>query len=201
MNNNDITITTAVNTIPYITYSNPGGITGTYVTSGTSNAIINNNNTAKIVSTNKNIQICENEGSEFKKIQELVPFKVYRFTFTDGNVIKTICSDEDSFDLEYAFYLALAKKLFSNTFTFEGVLHQAEKLKYQKHYAKLVKKGIKLFYNNQLEKAKKEEEERLKEEQRKRRIDKKKTRKAKCKEQKLDELYNIISKAIIDTKK
>ena len=50
------------------------------------------------------------ESDYFTDIKEIVNNKVYLFTFADGTEIKTICDEEDEFDFEFAFYLALAKK-------------------------------------------------------------------------------------------
>ena len=139
--------------------------------------------------------------NSFKKIEELVPFKVYRFTFNDNKVIKTVCSDEDTFNLEYAFYLALAKKIFSTTHTFEGVLHKADTLKYQKYYFNIVKQGIKLFNKQRLEEAKKLEEEEHKKEQHRKYVEKKKARKLKKQKERQDDLYTIIRAAIEEAEK
>ena len=136
------------------------------------------------------------DSNEFKKVEELVPFKVYRFTFADNTVIKTICRNEDPFDLEYAFYLALAKKKCSKNYTFEGVLHKAEEFRYEKYYAKIVRKGMKLFRNQQLEEAKKEDEKRLKKKQRQRYIAKKKARDERRAAQAQDNLQKLITEAI-----
>ena len=48
---------------------------------------------------------------KIKAIKEIVPEKVYLFTFNDNTKIKTIRSEEDPFNLEYMIYLAIAKKM------------------------------------------------------------------------------------------
>ena len=58
----------------------------------------------------------------FKYVKEIVPEKVYEFTFADDTKIKTICDEDDIFDLKYAFFLAIAKKLYSKEYTLPGVL-------------------------------------------------------------------------------
>ena len=130
--------------------------------------------------------------NEFKKIEELVPQKVYRFTFHDGTVVKTICAETDVFDLEYAFYLALSKKLFSKTYTFSGILYKTQELYFQKYYAKIVKKGIKLFNKTQKEKQEKEEQKEIK----KRQHEKYVAKKIKAKERKKLEQMQLIAEAI-----
>lgn len=136
------------------------------------------------------------DDNDFKKIEELAPFKVYRFTFNDGKVIKTICDEEDSFNLEYALYLALAKKLYSKTHTFEGVLAKSYTLHYEKYYSKIVKKGLKLFYKQQREEAKKEDEKILRENQHKKYIEKKKARDKRRAIQAQENLQKLIIEAI-----
>ena len=71
------------------------------------------------------------DSNEFSWIEEYVPNKVYGFTFSDGTVIKTVVAQEDqeAFDLEYAFYLALTKKNFKTCLTLEGIEATAYKLK------------------------------------------------------------------------
>ena len=85
--------------------------------------------------------------------------KVVRFTFTDGTKIKTICEDEDPFSLEYACFLAIAKKKYSKTLTFEGVLKKAEELQYEKVYVKAVQKALREYNKKIQEEEKKKEQE------------------------------------------
>lgn len=148
--------------------------------------------TIPAASTNSSSNFKIHDHNEFKNIKELVPEKVYEFTFYDGTKIKTICDEYDLFNLEYAFYLALAKKLFSSTYTFEGVLNQANQFKYQKYYAKLVKNGIKLFNKLQKERAKEKENEEIRKRQHKRYI----RRKKEAKERKKNAQIKLIADAI-----
>lgn len=87
----------------------------------------------------------------FKKVKEIIPNKIYQFEFTDGYKTKTICDDLDTFSLEYAFFLALAKYYGHNQYTFEGILEQAKRYSYTKSHVKLVKKAIKVFKKEQQE--------------------------------------------------
>ncbi len=136
----------------------------------------------------------ENKEKEimFKKVEEIVPEKVYRFTFNDGKIIKTVRSDLDIFDLEYTFYLALAKKLYAPTFTFEGVINKSYELQYEKKYKKIVKQGIKLLKEYQENKAKKEEEKAIKERRHKKLVEKKKA----ARKRKRENEINLIAEAI-----
>lgn len=129
---------------------------------------------------------------EFINIKEYVPNKVYEFTFYDNTKVKTICDEEDTFNLEYAFYLAIAKKIYSQMYTFEGVIHKSYELQYMKRYAKIVKNGMKLFKKIQEEKIKKEQEEEAKKNQHKKYVEKK----IKAKKRKEQNEINKIAKAI-----
>lgn len=136
------------------------------------------------------------DGNSFKDIIQYQKHKVYKFIFIDGTEVKTIRSDKDPFSLEYAFYLALAKKLYGKEYTFDGVLKKAEELPYLKRYNKIVKDGLKLFKKKQQEEEKKEKEEQLKKEQYQRLIEKKKKRDQKRKEQKRNDLIDAIAYGI-----
>lgn len=146
----------------------------------------------------------ENKKKENKKeedftiysVIEYVPQKVYEIKFTDDTSVKTICGEYDEFDPEYMFYLAIAKKLYSNTLTFDGVLSKTYQLMYEKKYIKMVKQGMKLF--KELKKRQKEEEElkEIKERKKQKHIRKKLA----AKERKKQEQINIIKQAIILSK-
>lgn len=140
------------------------------------------------------------EPDVFKKVIEYVPNKVYKFIFNDKTEVKTICDESDTFDLEYAFFLALAKKLYSNKLTFEGVLAKVQELQYSKYYCKLVKNGIKLFFKQKEEENKKQLEKEQKERQHKRLIEKKKKRDARRAEQAKENLIDTIQQAIARSK-
>lgn len=144
----------------------------------------------KIDPTSLTITIKDKE--EFTDVKEIVPFKVYLFTFGDDSKIKTVRDDLDEFDLEYMFYLALAKKIYSSKLTFEGVLNKAHELQYEKRYVKLVKKGIKLFNNIQKKQVEEEEKEAIK----KRRHEKLVRKKQAAKERKREDKIDIIAEAI-----
>ena len=130
------------------------------------------------------------------RIEELKPEKVYRFTFNDNTIIKTVCSGEDVFDLRYACFLAIAKKLYSKILTFDGVINESYQLMYYKEYNKMVDKAIKKFYKEQEEKAKEEEAKRIS----KRKHDKLVARKIAKKERERQKQVDIIKDAIIAAK-
>lgn len=94
-----------------------------------------------------------------EKIEVLNPNKVLRFTFSNKKQIKTICDNVDDFNFEYACFLAYAKLLYKEEYTFEGVLYKADELRYKKSFIKLVNEGIKKYNKEEEEKLKKEIEE------------------------------------------
>ena len=144
----------------------------------------------KVTKTLKDLEI--KDSNEFKSIKELVPEKVYEFIFYDNTKIKTVREEEDFFDLEYMLSLALAKKLYSKEYTFEGVLSKSYSLMYQKYYYKIIKKGVKLFNKMKKEKAEEEEKKAIKKRQHEKYVRKKKA----AKERKRKEQVNIIAEAI-----
>lgn len=145
-----------------------------------------------IITAMQNLSKIINNPNDFKSVKEIVPEKVYEFTFNDNTKIKTVREENDPFDLEYMFYLALAKKLYSKDYTFEGVLMKTIELQFIKSTVKTVKKGIQIFKKAQEEKTKKEEQEAIKKRQHEKYIRKKKEAKAR----KRDNQINIIAEAI-----
>lgn len=146
----------------------------------------------KIKQEKEKMEEKEKKNCQIIDIVEYVPEKVYKIVFKDKTEIKTIKDSFDEFNPEYMFYLALAKKLYSKTYTFDGVLTKAYQLMVQKEYIKIVRKGLKLFNTLQEEKKKKEEYDKMKKRQREKNIRKKKA----AKERKRQEQINIIAEAI-----
>lgn len=132
------------------------------------------------------------EDCQIIDIVEYVPQKVYKIVFKDKTEIKTIKDAYDDFNPEYMLYLAIAKKLYSKTHTFNGVLLKTYQLMNEKHYVKIVNKGLKLLNTLQEEKKKKEEYDEIKKRQREKNIRKKKA----AKERKRQDLINLITEAI-----
>lgn len=100
---------------------------------------------------------CMGHVPEIKKVEILNPGKVIRFTFYDDRQVKTIRRDEDSWDFEFAFYIAYAKLLWGKYLTPEGIWQKACELKGQKLYVKLVEKAIRRFNKENGTKVKKGE--------------------------------------------
>lgn len=134
----------------------------------------------------------------FKKVIQRNPGRVYEFVFQDNTHIKTVCAEEDLkiFNLKYAFFLALAKYLYKDKYTFMGILNKVPDLMQQKKYIKIVKEGMKLFKEQQKEKEKKEAKEKEFKEIKKRKIAKAQEKRKRKREQDL----NILVKAIQNAK-
>ena len=138
----------------------------------------------------------------FKKVIERNPGRVYEFIFQDDTHIKTVCAEEDLewFDLEYAFYLALAKYLYGDQYTLAGVMSKIANLMCDKNYIKIVKKGMKIFKEDQkAEKELKAEKEKIKQIKRNHYL-KNQRRKVAKKEKENENLKNIIKEAINESK-
>lgn len=106
-----------------------------------------------IASMNHNVYISD--------INILVPNKVVEVIFNDNKKEKMLCHEDDTFDLKDACFIAISKRLYKDTYTFEGIEHMANEMKYQKKYVKMVDKAIKNYKKkvDEIEKAKREEEE------------------------------------------
>lgn len=193
-----MSITYSDHTIP--TFSNDDFSYYTINTSGTSDI---KPNTVYIDGTNltsffKTYQEKEKKKDiYFKKIIERNPGRVYEFIFQDNTHIKTVCAEEDLkiFNLKYAFFLALAKYLYKDKYTFMGILNKVPDLMQQKKYIKIVKEGMKLFKEQQKEKEKKEAKEKEFKEIKKRKIAKAQEKRKRKREQDLDILVKVIKNA------
>ena len=120
---------------------------------------------------------------KFAKVEMLAPNKVMRFTFNEGDVIKTVCKDGDTFTIETACYVALAKYLSYKSLTPEGISALAEELRYYKQANKIVEAGIKTYEKSVKEAEKRAAAEKeaklIKERQRAKKIRYKERKKAK----------------------
>lgn len=126
------------------------------------------------------------------KVEMLVPNKVMRFTFSDGTQIKTVCHDEDIFDLRYAFLLAFAKRYFKGLYTREGFEKYAHYMGLIKYWDKKAKEGIQLFKKQEKERTLKLKEETERAAIRKRQAEKKARKKKERKERELKALAEKI---------
>lgn len=82
-------------------------------------------------------------------VEIIVPDKVVKVSFTDGTDMKMVCHEEDTFDLRRCLFIAIAKKLFKDRYTWEGIEHKATELSYLKSVNKVVDKALKDFNRKQ----------------------------------------------------
>lgn len=129
------------------------------------------------------------------KVEVLKPNQVIRFTFSDKTEIKTICKENDTFDFEFAFYLAYAKYLWKKSLTSAGIEKKAKEIMDIIDFNKLVKKSIKNYFKEQ-KKKEDEEKKKVEEKEKKQKQAKKKTlKKSKRKQERIDEIAAAIKKA------
>lgn len=146
----------------------------------------------RIVKINKEINELKSKTS-FSWIKEYVPNKVYGFKFRDKDKeYKTICADEDTFSLVFAFALAYAKWDAGDILTIQGIIQRANDFFDFKRQTKEIKNGIKLFHKLQEKEAL---EEQIKAEK-KYRHDKLIQKKIEKRKRKQDEQIKIIRTAI-----
>lgn len=82
--------------------------------------------------------------SGFEKIEEVVPGRVVKVTY-HRKEYKMKCDSRDTFSMEKALYLTLAKYYYGDTYTSEGIEQVADELKYKKDYVKKVEQAMKLL--------------------------------------------------------
>lgn len=80
---------------------------------------------------------------EIKRYRILAPNKVIEVYFTDGSKEKLVCHDEDTFDLRKGLFLAIAKHLYKDKYTIEGIEAKAIEIGCTKKYVKMVDNIIK----------------------------------------------------------
>lgn len=110
--------------------------------------------------------------------------------------VKAICDKEDKFDLARGIYICIAKLLYKDSMTLEGIIKKADELSLYKHNEKIVNNAIKDYKRKIkiIEEAKEKEKQKKKEEASRR--EKNIARKRRQRERKNDELAKAIKKAI-----
>ena len=129
------------------------------------------------------------------KVEVLKPGKVLRFTFGDDTVIKTVCVDNDTFDFKFAFFLAYAKYFWGNVLTTQGIENKARDFTNVKFFNSLVKKGMKVYFDQKKKEEKEEKEEAERKKIRANRIAKKIAKKEKAREDRINEMAEAIRRA------
>ena len=100
-----------------------------------------------------------------KGFEIVVPDKVIKVLFSDGETMKLVCHEDDTFDLRRGLFIAIAKKKYKDKYTWEGIEMMADKMMVMKEYVKIVDGAIKQYNAAQKaiakQKAKEEEEKRI----------------------------------------
>lgn len=117
-----------------------------------------------------------------KSFRVLAPNKVIEVLFDDNKKEKIICHEEDKFDLRDGLFIATAKHLYKDEYTYEGIEVKTAELKLKKDFVKMVDNAIKQYEKEQRakaeRKAKEEKEKEIAKKQREKRLAKINKRKA-----------------------
>lgn len=132
-----------------------------------------------------------------KDYQILCPGKVVRVDFTDNTSEKMVLKDPDVFDIRRCLFIAVAKHLYKDTYTPEGIEHKATLLSYEKKYAKIVDSAIKNHEKKEKEKLLKLQKEKEEKERIKRKRAKNLKRREQLRKKRIEEQINIQKEVII----
>lgn len=128
-----------------------------------------------------------------KSVKEIVPDKVFEFTFDNGEKVKTIRQEMDLPDIEYVVALAISKHIYGKTLTLEGVLFKVvSEIFLMKAYQKEIRHGVKLIKDARAQAAAALEAEKKEKERKKKLIEKKKLARKRKQEEKLRLLKDIL---------
>lgn len=100
--------------------------------------------------------------SLFVKIKDyviIVPNKVVEVLFEDSKTEKMVCQEKDDFDIRRCLFIALAKHMYKQEYTFEGIEYKANEMMYIKRYVKMVDDVIKKHIKGELVVQKKKQQE------------------------------------------
>ena len=132
-----------------------------------------------------------------KDYQILCPDKVVRIDFADNTSEKMVLKDPDVFDIHRCLFIAIAKHLYKNTYTPEGIEHKATLLSYDKKYVKMVNNAIKDHEKKEKEKLLKLQREKEEKERIKRKLTKNLKRREQLRKKRIEEQIEIQKEAII----
>lgn len=135
--------------------------------------------------------------SHIKDYQILCPGKVVRVDFADNTSEKMVLKDPDVFDIHRCLFIAIAKHLYKDTYTPEGIEYKATLLSYEKKYAKIVNSAIKNHEKKEKEKLLKLQKEKEEKEQIKRKRARNLKRREQLHKKKIEEQIIIQKEAII----
>ena len=132
-----------------------------------------------------------------KDYQILCPDKVVRIDFADNTSEKMVLKDPDVFDIHRCLFIAIAKHLYKNTYTPEGIEHKATLLSYDKKYVKMVNNAIKDHEKKEKEKLLKLQRGKEEKERIKRKRAKNLKRREQLRKKRIEEQIEIQKEAII----
>lgn len=128
-----------------------------------------------------------------KSVKEIVPDKVFEFTFDNGEKVKTIRQEMDLPDIEYVVALAISKHIYGKTLTLEGVLFKVvSEIFLMKAYQKEIRHGVKLIKDARAQATAALEAEKKEKERKKKLIEKKKLARKRKQEEKVRLLKDIL---------
>ena len=128
-----------------------------------------------------------------ESVKEIVPDKVFEFTFDNGEKVKTIRQEMDLPDVEYVVALAISKHIYGKTLTLEGVLFKVvSEIFLMKAYQKEIRHGVKLIKDARVQAAAALEAEKKEKERKKKLIEKKKLARKRKQEEKLKLLKDML---------
>lgn len=128
-----------------------------------------------------------------ESVKEIVPDKVFEFTFNNGEKVKTIRQEMDLPDVEYVVALAISKHIYGKILTLEGVLFKVvSEIFLTKAYQKEIRHGVKLIKDARVQAAAALEAEKKEKERKKKLIEKKKLARKRKQEEKLKLLKDML---------
>lgn len=132
-------------------------------------------------------------------INVIVYGKVVEVEFYDGKE-KMICHEDDVFDLRRCCFIAIAKHLYKNEYTPEGIEYMATQLAYQKRYVKVVDKALKDYWKKEEEKEKRIHEEQERKEIQERQKEKRRKYKERRAQKHREAMVDLIADSINEAK-
>ena len=136
----------------------------------------------EVYNKNKETENKKMKNVDIKNFKIIVPNKVVEVMFTDGLTEKMVCHEDDTFDLRNCLFIALAKHMYKEDYTIEGIEYKANELKLMKKYVKMVDSALKQHKKEEEAIKKAEKEKAAAEATAKRKKEKLAKYKAKCKE-------------------
>ena len=135
---------------------------------------------------------------EIIDINVIVPGKVVEITFLDGHKEKMVRHPDDLYDLRKCCFIGIAKHLYRDIYTQEGIEWMATQLSYQKRYVKIVDQALKRYHADIMKKQKDEKLEKEKQEIRIRQMKKREKQREKRRQRRYDAIVEDTLRIIRD---